>query len=281
MKSNVYCDDFFNIVDKVRDVDLIVTSPPYFDARDYGGVALFADANQWKIWCMDALLKLAECIKDSGVIWWNTGSGYRDHHKMTEMYHVILALESVKIYLIDDIPWIKKSAPPKNIKNRPHAAWEHNYIFSKKPSAVTFYKDQVRQPYAPATISRMKYKLGRLTPDKAGDYGEEDRFVKPNPLGAAPPNYLILPQDTTKRPHPAPMLPALANWAIRAYSKEDDLVFDPMMGVGTTWIECMRLNRNFVGCERVQSYFLLADKSALKFQIGDDPYHGLGEEKEK
>jgi len=100
-------------------------------------------------------------------------------------------------------------------------------------------------------------------------------MVKPNAGGATPPNYLILAQDYSKRPHPAPMSPELANWAIRAYTKEGDTVLDPMAGVGTTWIECIKLKRNFIGFELFPEYIEIAEMSVDRLMHGEDPYHGL------
>jgi len=257
-------------------IKLVVTSPPYFNARNYNDKPLFIHEGWWEEWCENTLYTLSRHIEDSGVIWWNTGSGYKDFKKMTSIYKIILQCEEDEIYLIDDIPWIKKSAPPKNIKNRPYPAWEHNLIFSRHPELVEFYRDNVRQPYAPATISRMKYMVGKLSSDLNGEYGEpKHKKVEPNPAGATPPNYLILPQDYSKRPHPAPMSPALANWAIRAYTQEGDTVLDPMLGIGTTYIECMKLKRHFIGFELYQEYIDIAMLSAYRLKNGEDPYNGL------
>lgn len=255
--------------------NLVLTSPPYFNARNYNNKPMFIHEGWWEEWCGDVIYLLSRRIENNGVIWWNTGSGYKDFKKMTSIYKIILYCEDYLIYLIDDIPWIKKSAPPKNIKNRPYPAWEHNLIFATHPELVTFYRDNVRTPYSPATLKRLEYGVGKLSADLNGEYGDSRKMVKPNAGGATPPNYLILAQDYSKRPHPAPMSPALANWAIRAYTQEGDTVLDPMMGIGTTMIECMKLNRHFIGFELYQEYIDIAMLSAYRLKNGEDPYNGL------
>jgi site-specific DNA-methyltransferase (adenine-specific) len=273
----IFNDDFFNIENyDLPKVKMVLTSPPYFDARNYNNEKLFTEPKEWTRWCYTALIILKNILQDGGVIWWNTGSGYKNYKKMLEVYRLVALSDVGGYYLIDEIPWIKKSAPPKNVKNRPYPAWEHNYIFSPTPDKVEFYRDNVRRPYAPATLSRMKYKLGKLSADLNGEYGDpQQKFVTPNPKGATPPNYLIIPQDYSKRPHPAPMSPELANWAIRAYTQEGDIVLDPMMGIGTTWIECKKLNRKFIGFELYQEYIDIANLSVERFNRGEDPYNGL------
>ena len=51
------------------------------------------------------------------------------------------------------------------------------------------------------------------------------------------------------RTHPAKMLPALADHAVRAYSAPGDLVLDPMCGVGTTLVEAVHLGRHAIGVD--------------------------------
>ena len=42
---------------------------------------------------------------------------------------------------------------------------------------------------------------------------------------------------------------------ILSWSNEGDIVFDPFMGSGTTGVCSLRLNRKFVGIEKVTEYF--------------------------
>jgi modification methylase len=55
-----------------------------------------------------------------------------------------------------------------------------------------------------------------------------------------------LPASTA---HPAKMLPAIARHAIQRYSHPDDLVLDPMCGIGTTLVEAIHLGRDAIGVE--------------------------------
>lgn len=42
---------------------------------------------------------------------------------------------------------------------------------------------------------------------------------------------------------------------LKNFSKENDLVYDPFMGLGTTAVVAKRMNRNFIGSETNQTYF--------------------------
>ena len=41
-------------------------------------------------------------------------------------------------------------------------------------------------------------------------------------------------------------------------SKENEIVFDPFMGSGTTGVACLQNNRKFIGCEIDEHYFEIA-----------------------
>lgn len=259
--------------------DLVVTSPPYLNYRTYGKGKLFDDSKEWTLFCIHCIEASAKyALKDGGVIWWNTAHGYKNHRVIPSVYHMISSLLYNNLHLIDDIPWIKPS-PPKSFKVRPYPSWEHNLIFSKNPKKVNYYVDQVRRPYKKSTLKRMKYNVSKLQATDDGNF-DGDVKVKPNPLGASPPNYLELKQDTSRRPHPAPMSPDLANWAIRAYSKEGDLVIDPMCGIGTVCIEAKKLGRNYIGFEINKEYIDIAEMSFERLERGEDPYNGLRKEYE-
>ncbi|MEY9858566.1 modification methylase [Catenulispora sp. GAS73] len=58
--------------------------------------------------------------------------------------------------------------------------------------------------------------------------------------------------------HPGKMLPAIARHAIEHYTKPDDLVIDPMCGIGTTLVEAIHLGRDAIGVEYEQRWANLA-----------------------
>ncbi len=64
-----------------------------------------------------------------------------------------------------------------------------------------------------------------------------------------------LPASTA---HPAKMLPQIARTAIERYTQPDDIVLDPMCGIGTTLIEAVHLGRIGVGVEREPRWAQLA-----------------------
>ena len=58
--------------------------------------------------------------------------------------------------------------------------------------------------------------------------------------------------------HPAPFPEQLAKEHIISWSNENDIVFDPFMGSGTTGKMAKILNRDFIGIEIDKEYFEIA-----------------------
>ena len=60
--------------------------------------------------------------------------------------------------------------------------------------------------------------------------------------------------------HRAVMHPDVARFFIENFTKENELIFDPFMGIGTTAKICKKLNRHYIGCELVKEYCDVANE---------------------
>jgi len=58
--------------------------------------------------------------------------------------------------------------------------------------------------------------------------------------------------------HPTQKPVALMEYMIRTYTKEGDVVLDNTMGSGTTGVACVNMSRGFIGIERDEGYFKIA-----------------------
>ena len=58
--------------------------------------------------------------------------------------------------------------------------------------------------------------------------------------------------------HPTQKPVALFEYLLKTYSNENMTIFDPCMGSGTTGVACKNLNRNFIGIEKDETYFKIA-----------------------
>ena len=63
-----------------------------------------------------------------------------------------------------------------------------------------------------------------------------------------------MPGASTRNGHPAPFPLELANRLVRMFSFVDDIVVDPFCGSGTTMVAAMQANRNSIGIETEKKY---------------------------
>lgn len=82
-------------------------------------------------------------------------------------------------------------------------------------------------------------------------------------------NILRIPNIIGNKLHPTEKPVDLMKTLIENSSNENDIVLDPFMGVGSTGIACMNLNRNFIGFELDSKYFNIA-KERLELDYEDD-----------
>jgi DNA modification methylase len=74
------------------------------------------------------------------------------------------------------------------------------------------------------------------------------------PLGIEDNAYLNIFRDSDRDVHnialyPCKFIPELPRWAIKNYSNENDIVLDPFIGGGTTFVESLKLRRNCLGID--------------------------------
>ncbi len=78
--------------------------------------------------------------------------------------------------------------------------------------------------------------------------------------------YTNWPRDVLEIPsegntvHPTQKPVALFEYLIRTYSNEGDVVLDNTMGSGTTGVACVNTRRSFIGIEKDETYFAIAER---------------------
>lgn len=70
--------------------------------------------------------------------------------------------------------------------------------------------------------------------------------------------------------HPTQKSTELFEWLIKTYTNEGDLVLDSCIGSGTSILACINTNRNYIGFEIDESYFMTAQARILKQLVGGE-----------
>lgn len=117
-------------------VDLTITSPPYFQQRDYGNGELGIGNEATEEAYLDNILAIFfECVrvtKPTGTIVFNLGDKYINGALSLLPYKfAIKATESKQVFLINQITWSKLNPTPRQDKRKLIQATEPFFIFAK------------------------------------------------------------------------------------------------------------------------------------------------------
>ena len=67
-------------------------------------------------------------------------------------------------------------------------------------------------------------------------------------------------EEVDLRYHPTQKPLELMRYLVRTYSNEGDIILDSCMGSGTTGVVCKELGRKFIGIEKEESYYRIAEE---------------------
>jgi DNA modification methylase len=121
---------------KDHSIDLIITSPPYFQQRDYNNGSFGIGNETCEKEYVENLLKVfQECVrvvKDSGSIVFNLGDKYLNGNLALLPYKfAIQATEENDVILINQLTWAKLNPTPRQEKRKLIQATEPFFIFAK------------------------------------------------------------------------------------------------------------------------------------------------------
>lgn len=148
----VYLGDVLETVQKIKSqsIDVIFTSPPYLQVRDYGVKGQIGHEKNFKHYLLKMEMLIDEfrrILRSRGTFWLNIGDTY--NKKTNSRFGIPSRLD---VYALDSgfyghnfIPWEKENAMPGSMKNRLFNKWEPLLFYSKEKK-YHFDLDAVRVP---------------------------------------------------------------------------------------------------------------------------------------
>lgn len=226
-------------------VDLVVTSPPYDDIRNYNGYSFD----------FEGLVKeLYRILKPGGVVVWVVGDATVNGSESGTSFRQALYFMECGFKLHDTMIYEKNSSsfPARPDSKRYTQIFEYMFVFTKGK-----IRDDIKLICDKPNKWAGHTNWGKLTHyDKDGKV-ERDGKIKPVPEFSIRTN--IWKYNTScekdKTGHPAIFPEQLAIDHILSWSNEGDLVYDPFMGSGTTAKACLMTNRNYIGSEISEEYY--------------------------
>lgn len=252
-----YPDDFINkiiqgdcleVMKHIPDnsIDLVITSPPYDELRDYDGYTFDFQgiANE-----------LYRIIKQGGIVVWVVGDSVINGSESGTSFRQALYFKDVGFNIHDTMIYMKNGSPYPE-KTRYYQSFEYMFILSKgKPSIVNLISDRENKWTGSWGDARKRQKdgtlknVGKISYNK---YGIRYNVWKINT------GYGFSTKDKIAYHHPAIFPEKLAGDHIISWSNEGSMVLDPMSGSGTTCKMAKLLNRNYIGIELSEKYCQIA-----------------------
>ena len=138
LKNKIILGDNLSVLKQIENdtFDLIITSPPYFQQRNYGNGDLgIGNETTESEYLKNILTVFWECVrvlKKTGVIVFNLGDKYIDGGLSLIPYKfAIQAIQNQNIFLINQITWSKLNPTPRQDKRKLIQATEPFFIFAK------------------------------------------------------------------------------------------------------------------------------------------------------
>lgn len=238
-------------------VDLVITSPPYDNLRDY---------DKTLNWNFSVFKKIANelfrVLKPGGIIVWVVSDATKKGNKTLTSYKQALYFQEIGFNIYDVIIYEKSGSGPPH-PNRYFNTFEYMFIISKgKPKTINLLKDKKNiwgGHYTYGEISRREQD-GTLTNKgrkKISKYGIRTNIWRYNNGNG------YSTSDAFAHEHPAIFPEKLVEDHIKSWSNEGDIVLDPFGGSGTTIKVAELLNRNWIYIENSKEYHDIARKRII------------------
>jgi site-specific DNA-methyltransferase (adenine-specific) len=229
-------------------VDLVVTSPPYDEMREYEGYRL----ERFEQIAID----LHRVIKTGGVVVWVIGDQTIKGNETGTSFRQALYFKEIGFNLFDTMIYLK---PPRGAVGNNKTYWqsfEYMFVFSKgQPKTINLIKDRRNKESRKGDTGTKRLPDGsllKLNREGYGNYGRRTNVWE----------YMIgnghSASDKIAHGHPAIFPERLAQDHIISWSNTGDLVYDPFLGSGTVALMAELNNRNYIGSEINANYCEIA-----------------------
>jgi DNA modification methylase len=258
---------FGNSVDLMKlipdnSIDLTVTSPPYDNLRTYKGKikddVVFDEHFSFPF--VDMAKELFRITKDGGILVWVVNDQIVNGGESGNSFRQALKFQEIGFKIYDTMIYHKNGAPfPET--GRYSQVFEYMFVLlkGKKPNTVNIIKDKENRWAGVSNFGK------RSVRTKEGEIKKMENFTVAN-FGSRYNVWYInngsgwTTKDKYAYDHPAMFPESLAEDHILSWSKEGDVVFDPMCGSGTTPKMAKLNNRNFIGFDINQEYVNISNK---------------------
>ena len=237
-----------SVLDSDVSIQTTITSPPYFDMKDYGVDNQIGYGQIYQEYLQDLRLVFSEVLArtaEDGTLWIIIDTFKRHNNVVLLPFDLARELQKVGWYLQDIIIWKKDKTVPWSAKGFSQRKFEYILLFSKSTSfkynvdSVRVYDTNqlkewwVNYPERYNPKGKSIDELWEFPIPVQGSWG--DRYIR---------HFCPLPKEMVAR-------------IISLSTDEGDVVFDPFAGSGTVLSQAAYMKRNYLGIELNDSYIAM------------------------
>lgn len=271
---------------KDKSVDSIMTSPPYWQLRDYGVAGQLGLEDSVEEYIEKLIEIFNECwrvLKDTGTVFINMGDTYSNVNSNIRRKSKMMIPERFAIAMIkrgwilrNEIIWHKPNVVPEAVRDRFTNDFEKIYFFTKSEKyffekqyetfsekTLTAFKDGIMPTGKKKMLGAGESRTGMREVNKpwravCNEKGRNMRTVwKIATKGIPEAHFATFPEELVKR-------------CLLSGCPERGVILDMFLGSGTTLKVARQLNLNGIGIELNQEYIKIAEK-----RIGNDLFNKL------
>lgn len=274
-------------------VHTCVTSPPYYNLRDYGVEGQIGNEGSVEEY-LQALVavfrEVRRVLHPNGTLWVNVGDSYATNsgsqpptntsnscghtakrvpqgYKKKDLigipWQLAFALRADGWYLRQDIIWQKPNCMPESVNDR--CTRSHEYIFLLSKSAHYYFNAAaISEPVTSAKGNARTFRgggayTGGRSHDNSAQVERESHGNSKNKTGRRNKRSVwSVSTNGFRGAHFATFPEKLIEPCILAGCPEGGVVLDPFVGSGTAGVVAKRMGRGFMGCEINPSYVEMA-----------------------
>jgi len=221
-------------------VDLIITSPPYFDMKDYGSDNQIGFGQDYESYLNDLETVFSQCAqltKETGSLWIIIDILRINGEIKLLPFDVLQKVQNSGWQLQDILIWEKDKTVPYSHRGQMRNIFEYILFFTKSPS-FKFYRERI------TSVNDLK-EWWQKYPERYSPNGKSPTNIWEFPIPVQGKNYIKhfcpLPEDLIER-------------IIHLCSDPSDTILDPFAGTGAVLSAAYRLHRNYIGCDLNRSY---------------------------